>query len=141
MCSYHVVVDFNRVFPYCLYRGATNAGAYNRDPIDVKKGNNIRKSCITSKDSPLLDRLLEILQWFDNWRQDLNLFGGADLDLDDLFLPDPTWSDLQLTILGIVAMTRYVFGDDDWVTEGSRGRHFFLRDWNQASAGIHTALS
>ncbi|CAB1105111.1 unnamed protein product [Ectocarpus sp. CCAP 1310/34] len=107
--------------------------AYNRDPIDVSKRIDIRKSCITSKDSPLLDRLLEILEWFDTWWQDLNLFGGSDLALDDLFLPDQTWDDLRLTILGFVAMTRYVFGDDDWVTEGSRGRYKFMRDWNQAS--------
>eukprot|EP00752_Nemacystus_decipiens_P015630 g13948.t2 len=106
-------------------------GVYNRNPIDVSKGIDVWKSCITSKDSPLLERLLEILQWFDDWRENLKLFGGADLNIDDFFLPDPTWCDLRLTILGLVAMTRYVFGDEGWVTEGSRGRHIFLRDWNQ----------
>lgn len=110
-------------------------GVYGRNKVDVKKKIDIRKSCVTAGDSPLLDRLLEILGWFETWRRELEPFFPGVTDIK-AFITRESWFDMQLAILGFVALSRYLFSNESLVDEGGRRRYLFPRDFSQASISL-----
>ena len=99
---------------------------------EINKKVGVKKGCITGEDSPKLARFLEILEWFDAWRRELKLFRPMGVDLDN-FVMGESWFDMQLTILGFVSLSHYVFRDEPLINESGRRSCLFPRDFSQAS--------
>ncbi|CAM9229679.1 unnamed protein product [Ectocarpus sp. 12 AP-2014] len=88
------------------------------------------KGYVTSAEDPILERLMEILRYFDDWNDMLQEFppptGGGDLGWKKHFITRESWFDLRLTILGFVATCRYFFehpegfGVDDLSSNANR---------------------
>lgn len=71
---------------------------------------------IRSFESAPIDRLMEILQFFDDWESTLKLKHQAGEAVSEVawkkhFITHQSWFDLRLSILGFISMCRYLFED------------------------------
>lgn len=79
---------------------------------NLKHGKNKIHRFITKADSPQLERLLEILEYFDSCQITLHAsFEGGDWQKH--FITAQSWFDMRATILSFVSMSRYIFSDED----------------------------
>lgn len=103
----------------CFWR----AGIYGLNSVELKKGESKKKGYITGADSPQLDRLLEILDFFHTWQ--VSLEAAFPQEWEKHFITDMSWFDMRAAILGFVALSRYVFADEDLVKgKNGVGRRF-----------------
>ncbi|CAM9921407.1 unnamed protein product, partial [Ectocarpus sp. 6 AP-2014] len=107
-------------------------GVYGVSTVELKKGENKKKGWITGADSPQLERLLEILDFFSSWQ--ISLQASFDKrEWPNHFITDMSWFDMRTTILGFVALSRYVFADEDLVKgkDGGASRFLYPRMFSQ----------
>lgn len=110
-------------------------GVFGRDKLERKKGLSKKKGYIWRSDSSHLEGLLHILEWFDEWRTSLEC-SSAPGTWKDNFITDMSWYDMRLTILGFVAMSRYIMADESPVLKGEKRKRFLNpRMFSQASRG------
>lgn len=110
-----------------------NQGVFGRNKVEIKKGLSKKKGFITESNSLHLKKLLGILEWFDDWRISLEL-SCAPGPWKDYFITDMSWFDMRLTILGFVAMSRYIMSDESPVLKGEKRRRYLNpRMFSQAS--------
>ncbi|CAM9341895.1 unnamed protein product [Ectocarpus sp. 12 AP-2014] len=93
-------------------------GVYGRNAVDVKKGLNKTDGYIMGADSNKLEKLMEILAWFSEWEGQAHYASGA-TNWQEKFITWQSWTDMRATILGFVAMSRYIFSDHDLVAPAS----------------------
>lgn len=106
--------------------------------VERKKGVEKQKGCITGADSIQLGALLEILDFFDSWQISLQADSEGGSAWKDHFITDMSWFDMRATILGFVAMSRYIFSDEDLVTrkDGDGGRYLQPRMFSQVTSSL-----
>lgn len=95
-------------------------GIYGVNAVELKDKERKKDGYIWGADSRPLGRLLEILEFFDVWQYSLQAaFDGQEWKKH--FITDLSWFDMRCAILGFVAMSRYVFADEDLV-KGRNGK-------------------
>lgn len=106
-------------------------GNYGRSELERCKGLNKNKGYICSSESVMIDRLMEILSFFDDWQNRLELkigeLGGDGGAWKTHFITCESWCDLRLCVLGFVGMCRYLHADTQRFKIGqlSPGHRYF----------------
>lgn len=119
----------------CCYDVFLWPGVFGAHPEDLKRGKNKKDGYITGADSPHLDRLLEILEFFDV--RQISLQASFEQgEWQKHFITDQSWFDMRATILGFVSMARYIFADKDLVEEvdGKATRFLYPRMFSQVTS-------
>ncbi|CAN0241232.1 unnamed protein product [Ectocarpus fasciculatus] len=81
-------------------------GVFGAHPEDLKRGKNKKDGYITGADSPHLDRLLEILEFFDVWQISLQA-SFEQGEWQKHFITDQSWFDMRASRWhGIFSRTR-----------------------------------
>ncbi|CAN0525246.1 unnamed protein product [Ectocarpus sp. 12 AP-2014] len=98
------------------------------------------KGYVTSLDSPIIVRLMEILVFFDYWHSSLQASppptSGGDQDWKRHFITRESWFDLRACILGFVSVCRYLLEFPARFQEGNLSdafRYINPRTFSQAN--------
>lgn len=90
-------------------------GNYGNTPFERRRKINKSKGYINGVESIQIERLMEILSFFDDWQDTLQkqkeVRGGGAHDWKRHFITRESWFDLRLCILGFVSTCRYLFTD------------------------------
>ena len=88
-------------------------GVYGRTKHELQRGLHKMRGYITRIESAQLDRLMDILRFFQLWQEQLRASPPTGQNWERYFITRESWFDLRLSILGFVAMSRYLLANPD----------------------------